>query len=78
VFRKLDSGNGILSLKDFSVGLSKHFNITLKREELTMLFKEVDEDRDGLVKFKELEVFINKNYNKILSNIEKQKGEVSI
>jgi len=42
VFLKLDSGIGILTLKNFSYGLSHFFDITLKREELKRVFKEVD------------------------------------
>ena len=38
------------------------FGVSLKREEFLKLFKEIDQDKDGLVKYVELEDFFNKNY----------------
>lgn len=66
MFKTLDSGIGFLILKDFSEGLNKGFGITLKRDEVIKLFKEIDTDKDGLVKYKEFETFMNKNYDKAL------------
>jgi Ca2+-binding EF-hand superfamily protein len=37
------------------MGLPKHFDITLKREEILKLFKEIDNDKDGLIKLREFE-----------------------
>ncbi len=65
-------------MKDFSVGLSRHFNITLKRDELTRLFKEIDVDRDGLVKYNEFDVFYNKDYDKKMKDIEKEKDRANV
>lgn len=54
-FKLLDKGIGLLTLKDFQNALPEHFDITLKREEVLKLFKEIDKDKDGLVKYKEFE-----------------------
>ena len=40
---------------------------------MTKLFKEIDQDRDGLVKYKEFEEFLFKDYDKNQKDIEKQK-----
>ena len=58
--------------------MSHHFDITLKRDELTRLFKEIDADRDGLVKYKEFEAFYQKDYGKRMKEIEKEKDKVNI
>ena len=49
-FEKLDSGVGFLTFKEFFTGLPTHFGITLRREDCLKLFKEIDVDKDGLIK----------------------------
>ena len=39
------------------------FGISLKRDEFLKLFKEIDSDKDGLVKYKEFEDFYTRDYD---------------
>mmetsp|Transcript_43809 Transcript_43809/g.42288 ORF Transcript_43809/g.42288 Transcript_43809/m.42288 type:complete len:129 (+) Transcript_43809:922-1308(+) len=78
VFEKLDQGIGILTLKNFSFGLTQAFDITLKRDDLKRLFKEIDQDRDGMIKYKEFEVFFNNDYMEKLKHLEKQREQVNV
>ena len=64
-------------MKDFQNFLPRQFDITLKRDEILRLFKEIDRDRDGLVKYKEFEQFYNEDYEKRLKEIEKEKDAVN-
>jgi len=47
----LDSGVGFLTLRDFQAGLSRNFDLTLKQQEVSALFLEVDTDGNGIVKY---------------------------
>lgn len=42
------------------------------------LFKEIDVDRDGLVKFKEFESYYNCDYEKKMADIEREKEQVNV
>jgi hypothetical protein len=42
------------------------------------LFKEIDVDRDGLVKFKEFENYYNFDYEKKMADIEREKEKVNV
>jgi Ca2+-binding EF-hand superfamily protein len=77
-FSRLDSGIGFLTFKDLQLGLPQQFGITLKREEILRLFKEIDQDRDGIIKLNEFENYYNKDYNKQFKNIEKEKEHVNM
>ena len=41
-FKRMDKGIGFLTLKDVQNSLPELFDITLKREEVLRLFKEID------------------------------------
>lgn len=69
----MDKGIGFLTLKDFQNSLPTLFDITLKRDEVLKLFKEIDKDKDGLVKYKEFEEFFNQDYDVRLKEIEKER-----
>lgn len=56
-FMLIDRNNGFLTLKDFQNQLPTHFDVTLKREEVLKLFKEIDTEKDGLISYKEFEEF---------------------
>lgn len=77
-FGSLDSGNGFLTFKEFQKGLPEQFGITLKREDILKLFKEIDTDKDGLIKLHEFEVFYLKNYDDTLKEIEKEREALNI
>ncbi len=77
-FSKMDKGVGFLTVKDIQASLPKLFNISLKREDFLKLFKEIDTDKDGLIKYKEFEDFYNKDYDQTLKNIEKEKEKISV
>lgn len=47
-------------------------------DEFLRLFKEIDSDKDGLIKYKELEDFYNKDYDSELRDIHKQKERVGV
>ena len=68
-FRQMDKGVGFLTVKDIIGQMPSLFGISLKREEFLKLFKEIDSDKDGLVKYQEFEEFYNKDYDVTLKNI---------
>jgi Ca2+-binding EF-hand superfamily protein len=74
----MDKGVGFLSLKDILSKMPSLFGISLKREEFLKLFKEIDSDKDGLIKYKEFEEFYNKDYDAIIKNIERDKERFNI
>ena len=63
-FTSLDSGVGFLTIQDFQVGLSRHFDLTLKQHEVAALFLEIDSDGNGVVKFAEFDAFYRMNYER--------------
>lgn len=71
-FRKMDKGVGFLTVKDIIAQMPSLFGISLKREEFLKLFKEMDSDKDGIVKYKEFEEFYNHDYELSLRNIQKE------
>lgn len=44
---------GFLTFKDLQNGFSKIFDVSFKRNDLLEIFKEIDSDKDGIVKLKE-------------------------
>jgi len=72
-FGCLDSGVGFLTLRDFHTGLSQHFDLILKQHEIAALFREVDRDGDGLVKFDEFDLFYRENYKHRVQALEQEK-----
>ena len=59
----MEKGVGFLTVKDIIAQMPPLFGISLKRDEFLKLFKEIDTDKDGLVKYKEFEEFYNKDYD---------------
>ena len=74
----MDKGIGFLTVKDIQTQMPILFGISIKRDEFLRLFKEIDTDKDGIVKYKEFEDFYNKDYDMTLKNIEKEKEKISI
>jgi Ca2+-binding EF-hand superfamily protein len=74
----MDKGVGFLTVKDIISQMPSLFGISLKRDEFLKLFKEMDSDKDGLVKYREFEDFFNKDYELSLKNIQKEQEKVSI
>lgn len=74
----MDKGVGFMTVKDIQTYMPALYGISLKREEFLRLFKEMDTDKDGLVKYKEFEDFYNKDYEAGLKNIEKEKEKISV
>lgn len=50
-FRNMDKGVGFLTVKDIIAQMPALFGISLKRDEFLKLFKEIDSDKDGIVKY---------------------------
>ena len=72
----LDTKNhGYLTLRDFQINLSKHFNLSLKASEVRSLFQEIDSDENGLIKFKELDDFYTSDYSKKVKNVQKERQD---
>jgi Ca2+-binding EF-hand superfamily protein len=69
-FGCLDTGVGFLTLQDFHAGLSQHFDLTLKQAEIAALFREVDRDEDGIVKYEEFDYFYREDYQKRVKALE--------
>lgn len=67
-----------MTLKDIQSSLPQHFDISLKREEVLKLFKEMDKDKDGIVTYKEFENFYNEDFDSRLKDVEKEKNAVSM
>lgn len=61
---------GFITHKDLQRGLPKHFDLALKKQDLATLFMEIDQDKDGLIKFKELEDFYNLDFKKRVEELE--------
>lgn len=55
-YEALDTNDhGFLTLKDFQINLSKHFNLSLKALEVRALFQNIDYDENGIIKYEEIE-----------------------
>jgi Ca2+-binding EF-hand superfamily protein len=62
-FTKLDShGIGYLTLMNFQANFSKHFDLSLKKDEVRLLFQEIDSDENGIVQYAEFEQFYAEEY----------------
>jgi Ca2+-binding EF-hand superfamily protein len=73
----MNKGVGFLTVQDMQSQMPGLFGVSLKREDFLRLFKEIDSDKDGLVKYKELEEFFKKDYNVTLKNIEEEKHKIN-
>jgi Ca2+-binding EF-hand superfamily protein len=63
IFSVLDRKKlGFLSIKDLQLVLPNEYNIVLSSEKIVYLFKQMDQDEDGLVKYEEFMNFFNKDY----------------
>ncbi len=71
-------GVGFLTVNDMQVMMPQIYGVSLKREDFLKLFKEIDSDKDGLVKYKEFEEFYQKDYNLTLKMIEKEKEKMNV
>jgi Ca2+-binding EF-hand superfamily protein len=71
-FMQMEKGVGFLTIKDIISQMPSLFGISLKRDEFLKLFKEIDSDKDGLVKYKEFEEFYNRDYELSLKNIQRE------
>ena len=78
-FSLLDSNKlSFLTLKNLQQGLPTHFDITLKKNEIVKVFKEIDQDEDAVIKFKEFREFFDKDYEKELNDLDKKSDSASI
>jgi Ca2+-binding EF-hand superfamily protein len=72
-FTRLDSGVGFLTLQDFQASLSRDFDLTLKQQETSTLFLEIDTDGNGIVKYAEFDAFYRMDYEKRVQELEMEK-----
>jgi len=62
-FTKLDSGKvGFLTLQNFQANFSRYFDLSLKKDEVRQLFREIDNDGNGVVQYAEFERFIGMDF----------------
>jgi|LauGreDrversion4_2_1035121.scaffolds.fasta_scaffold60584_3 Ca2+-binding EF-hand superfamily protein len=50
-FRKMDKGVGFLNIKDVISSMPPLFGVSVNREDFLLLFKEMDTDKDGIVRY---------------------------
>lgn len=75
-FKHLDTNNyGYLTEREFHSNFSNIFKFVLKTQELRALFREIDQDRSGLIKFNELEKFYSTNYVQKLAQVERERRQ---
>lgn len=75
-FKNLDTNNyGYLTEREFHANFSNIFKFVMKTQELRALFREIDADNSGLIKFKELEKFYNTNYIQKLAQVERERRQ---
>jgi Ca2+-binding EF-hand superfamily protein len=74
----MNRGVGFLTLNDMQTQMPNMFGVSLKRGDFLKLFKEIDQDKDGLIKYLELEKFFQKDYEFTLKNIEMEKEKINI
>ena len=72
-FTCLDSGVGFLTLHDFQAGLSTHFDLTLRQHEVNALFREVDAEGNGHVKYAAFDAFYRLDFHKRVEELEMEK-----
>jgi len=69
-FQLLDSNEkGFLVLKDLQNRLPRHFNITVRSNEVIALFKEMDQDRQGIILLADFLHFMQKDYDEQLRQL---------
>lgn len=74
----MDKGVGLLTIKDVIGSMPALFGISVNREDFLKLFKEMDTDKDGIIKYSEFEVYFNKDYDKELRLIDKEREQVNV
>lgn len=75
-FVALDTNSyGFLTLRDFQINLSKHFNLSLKANEVRALFQEIDSDENGIIKFAELDQFYSCDYSQKVKGVQKERQD---
>ena len=73
-FTKLDSSNvGFLTLQNFQANFSRFFDLSLKKDEVRALFREIDDDGNGVVQYAEFERFMQMDFIKRTISQEKEK-----
>jgi len=55
-----------------------HFGLSLKRQDVLLFFSTVDEDRDGILMYKEFEDFYQHDYEKDIKELETKRESVDI
>ena len=66
-FNLLDhTKSGFLVIKDFSVALPRHFDIPIEHKNVILLFKQIDTDKDGIVRFAEFETFYSTDFDELI------------
>ena len=77
-FSKMDRGVGFLTVRDMQTMMPQIYGVSLKREDFLRLFKEIDTDKDGIVKYSEFEDFYNRDYKQVMKAIEKEKEKMNV
>ena len=77
-FSKMDRGVGFLTVRDMQTMMPQIYGVSLKREDFLRLFKEIDSDKDGIVKYSEFEDFYNRDYKQVMKTIEKEKEKMNV
>jgi Ca2+-binding EF-hand superfamily protein len=72
-FTCLDSGVGFLTIRDFQAGLSTHFDLTLRQQEVNALFREIDAEGNGVVKYAAFDAFYRLDFQKRVQELEAEK-----
>lgn len=69
---------GFLTVRDMQTMMPQIYGVSLKREDFLRLFKEIDSDKDGIVKYSEFEQFYNRDYKEVMRGIEKEKEKMNV
>ena len=78
-FQALDTKKvSMLTMKDFQKSLPIHFGLSLKRQDVILFFQTIDEDKDGILLYKEFETFYTHDYELDIQNLEKKRDTVDI
>lgn len=77
-FRRMEKGIGLLTVKDVISCMPAQFGVSVNREDFLKLFKEMDTDKDGIIKYSEFEEFFNKDYDQVLRNIDKERSQANV
>lgn len=73
-FTALDTAKlGFLNLRDFQIGLTTHFGISLRTDEVVGLFQELDRNQGGTIEFQEWDMFIRVNFDEKVQELENER-----